>query len=315
MKQLFPLALLCLLAAMPARAEGPVPPEAAPAYREGQYRHEPPSVDALRADDSIHPALKAVILRGRDLFANTQQLRGSHVFNAMNCSSCHPGDGRWAWAGPVWPAATTLPDFRGKNGHVNTLEERIAGCFTYSMNGRPPDPGSETMVALVAYHRWLATGAPVYERAIYGRGFRHLGTTIPENTDRKRGEALYQARCAQCHGVDGNGLVVDGRSLVPPLWGDRAYNWGAGMSRIFTAAAFIHLNMPFGEAGSLSAQAAWDLSLFINSHERPQDPRYDGDARRTRDRYRQFHRHTRYGTVVDGRLLGQHDNTGARPSS
>src|SRR5690606_41995402 len=58
-------------------------------------------------------------------------------------------------SGPVWPAATTLPDFRGKNGHVNSLEERIAGCFSFSMNGKAPEYGSDTMLALSAYHQYI----------------------------------------------------------------------------------------------------------------------------------------------------------------
>ncbi|MEQ8516367.1 MAG: c-type cytochrome, partial [Chromatocurvus sp.] len=278
-----------------------------------QYQHTPPTLASLRDSTSIHPGLKAVILRGRDIFMNTQQFRGEYVFNSMNCKSCHLDGGRRAWAGPIWPAATTLPDYRNKNQQVNFLEERIAGCFAYSMNGRPPPYGSDTMLALVAYHRWLATGAPVYQGNIYGRGYRHLGTGIPPGTSRTRGASIYRDQCAACHGEDGGGLAHDEDSLIPALWGDNAYNWGSGMSRIFTSAAFIHLNMPFAQAGSLSPQDAWDLALFVNSHERPQDPRYDGSAVRTRQRYEDFHRHTLYGTEVNGRLLGKHDNTGAKP--
>jgi thiosulfate dehydrogenase len=181
------------------------------------------------------------------------------------------------------------------------------------MNGIPPGARSDEMIALIAYHRWLATGAPMYERRIYGRGFRHLGTEIPEATSRERGAALYGERCAACHGADGGGQAGSSPWLSPPLWGDNAYNWGSGMSRIFTAAAFIHLNMPFGQAGTLSEQDAWDLALFINSHERPQDPRFEDSAERTRQRYLDFHRHTLYGTTVDGRVLGAHRNTGSKP--
>lgn len=285
----------------------------APAPLEGQYQHRPPTVADLEADGSIHAELKATILRGRDLFNNTQVLRGKHVFNDMSCRSCHPGEGRVPWSGPVWPAATTLPDYRGKNRHVNTLEERIAGCFSYSMNGIPPGARSDEMIALIAYHRWLATGAPMYERRIYGRGFRHLGTKMPDATSRERGADLYAERCSACHGADGEGQAGSSPWLSPPLWGDNAYNWGSGMSRIFTAAAFIHLNMPFGQAGTLSEQDAWDLALFINSHERPQDPRFEDSAARTRQRYLDFHRHTLYGTTIDGRVLGGHLNTGSKP--
>jgi len=50
---------------------------------------------------------------------------------------------------------------------------------------------------------------------------------------------------------------------------------------IDTAAAFIKHNMPLGLAESLSDQESWDLAAFINSHERPQDPRYQGDLAAT----------------------------------
>lgn len=126
-----------------------------------QLVHEPPTMEDLEASD-LHPELKKVIRYGYDLFTNTQQLRGEYVFNDMNCSSCHLGEGRVPFSAPVWAAAITLPDFRGKNQHVNNLEERIAGCFAYSMNGTPPEYGSDEMLALSAYHQWLATGAPMY---------------------------------------------------------------------------------------------------------------------------------------------------------
>jgi thiosulfate dehydrogenase len=85
------------------------------------------------------------------------------------------------------------------------------------------------------------------------------------------------------------------------------------MSRVFTAASFIHLNMPPQQFGSLSEQDAWDLALYINTHERPQDPRYEGSAVKTREQYVDFHQHTLYGTQVDGRILGDHLNTGRKP--
>lgn len=216
------------------------------------------------------------------------------------------------WSGPIWPAATTLPDFRGKNQHVNSLEERIAGCFSFSMNGKPPEYGSDDMLALVAYHRWLAKGAPVYEKNIGGRGFSHLGKDKPE-LDYQRGKAVYEANCAICHGEDGQGKTVDGQVVFPPLWGDHSYNWGAGMTRIFTAASFIKNNMPLGKPGSLTDEEAWQVANYINSQERPQDPRYTGDVKETREKYLNFHKYTNYGTVVNGKLLGDHDNTGDKP--
>ena len=51
-------------------------------------------------------------------------------------------------------------------------------------------------------------------------------------------------------------------------------------------------------------QQAWDVATFMNSHERPQDPRFTGDVAQTRA---QFHdsEYSLYGTRVDGRVLGQ----------
>jgi cytochrome c len=44
-------------------------------------------------DPAIKPQLRSVILKGYDLFMNTQQLRGKNVFNDMNCRTCHMGEG------------------------------------------------------------------------------------------------------------------------------------------------------------------------------------------------------------------------------
>lgn len=275
-----------------------------PPFKQGQYQHRAPDKTALLADD-IHPELQKMILKGRDIFLNTQQLRGKHVFNDMSCKSCHMGEGRLAWAGPVWAAAVTLPDYRGKNKHVNTIEERIAGCFTYSMNGKPPAYDSEIMYALVAYHTYLAKGAPMYQKNIAGRGFRHLGKKVPEATSYANGEKTYQQNCMVCHGENGQGRRKNNKVVFPPLWGKNSYNWGAGMSRIFTAASFIKNNMPYGQPGYLTDQQAWDLAFFINSHERPQDPRFTKDIATTRKKYLNFHKHTLYGTKQQGKLLGQ----------
>ena len=285
----------------------------APAPTADSFVHIPPTIDDLESA-SLHPETKRVIRRGYDIFTNTQQFRDEYVFNDMNCSSCHLGEGRLPFSGPIWPAAVTLPNYRPKNDHVNNLEERIAGCFTYSMNGKPPAYGSDDMIALAAYHQWLARGVPMFLAAdnIYGRGFPRLQEPA-EKPDYQRGEEAYAAQCSICHADDGAGLSVRGEVVFPPVWGDHSYNWGAGISRVFTLASFIKHNMPLGQPNSLTDQEAWDLAQFIDSQERPQDPRYTGDVKETLGLYGDtFHKHTMYGQEVEGRGLGDHDNVGRK---
>ena len=284
-----------------------------PEPTEGQYVHVPPTMDDLE-DAALHPELKRVIRRGYDLFMNTQQLRGKNVFNSMNCSSCHMGEGRLPYASPVWPAAVILPNYRPKNDHVNNLEERIAGCFSFSMNGTPPEYGSDDMLALSAYHQWLAKGVPMYTsgRNMYGRGYPKLDEPELE-MDYERGKKVYEESCAICHSSDGSGLVHNDKEVFPAVWGDRSYNWGAGITRHFTLSSFVKHNMPLGQPNSLSDQQAWDVAYYINSHERPQDARYTGDVKETRNKYLEtFHKHTNYGLNVEGRLLGDHRNLGEK---
>lgn len=284
-----------------------------PQPKAGELVHVPPTMEDLE-NSKMHPELKRVIRRGYDLFMNTQQLRGKNVFNSMNCSSCHMGEGRLPYAGPVWPAAVTLPDYRPKNNHVNNLEERIAGCFSYSMNGTPPAYGSDDMLALAAYHQWLAKGVEMYPSApLYGRGYPKLDDP-KQKPDYARGKQVYEAKCSLCHGNDGAGLVQKDKVVFPAVWGDDSFNWGAGIARTFTLAAFVKHNMPLGQRGTLSDQEAWDVAYYIDTQERPQDPRYTGDVKETRAKYEAtFHKTTNYGLTVNGKLLGDHDNTGSKP--
>ncbi len=302
-------------------AENAAAPQAAvsptiqlPAPRDGEYVHKTPRIEDL-AESGLHPELQKAILRGRDLFINTQQLRGTYTFNELSCSNCHLGEGRHIFSGPVWPAVTTLPDFRGKNGQVNNLEERLAGCFAFSMNGIPPAYGSDEMVALTSYLHWLAKGAPVYGGGkIYGRGYPQ--PPKPEQApDAERGEVVFNQHCVICHGADGQGKKDEqGKTLFPPLWGDNSYNWGAGIARVYTLAGFVKHNMPFGQPGKLSDQQAWDVAQYVNSQERPQDPRYQGSAVETRERYlKTFHQFTLYGTEYKGRILGEGATLGGKP--
>ena len=60
---------------------------------------------------------------------------------------------------------------------------------------------------------------------------------------------------------------------------------GAGMASIDNAAEFIKANMPLGLGGSLSDQEAWDIATYMDSQERPQDPRFVDPVAETRKRF------------------------------
>ncbi len=242
-----------------------------------------------------------IVRRGEQIFLHTRQYAGAYVGNSLDCASCHLDAGRRANSAPMWGAYVSYPAFRAKDGAVSTFAARIQGCFSYSMNGKPPPLGDPVLVALESYAYWLAKGAPLGTK-MAGAGYPKLAApALP--ADFARGQHVYDARCALCHGAEGQGQASGGQPVFPPLWGAASFNWGAGMHQVGNAAGFIKANMPLSQGDSLSDQEAWDVALFVDSHERPQDPRFTGSVEATR---KQFHDtpDSMYGRVVDGHLLG-----------
>ena len=241
-----------------------------------------------------------IVRQGKNIFEDTQNYAKQYVGNGMNCVNCHLASGRKADSSPLWGAYVRYPAYRAKNNKVNTYEERIQGCFKFSMNGKAPAADSPEMVALVTYSYWLSTGAPVGAK-LKGAGYPELPK--PAITpDAARGKTVYTENCQVCHGANGEGKKADGKSVFPPLWGNESFNWGAGMHRINTAAAFIKANMPLSKSDTLTDQQAWDVATFVMSHERPQDPRFKGDVAQTKKEYHD--ENCRYGETVDGKVLG-----------
>jgi thiosulfate dehydrogenase len=248
-----------------------------------------------------------MVRRGIAIFTDTRNEAKPYAGDGLNCSSCHLDRGRRPGAAPMWAAWVRYPRFRSKNDAVNTMTRRIQGCFRFSMNGAPPPDDSEIMTALQTYFYWLARGAPTGGR-LAGAGFTPLAEPA-EAPSIARGAAVFAGKCAACHGSDGHGRRVAGADgyQFPPLWGPNAYNWGAGMTSVATAAAFIRANMPYGLRDALTEQEAWDVAMFVDGHERPQDPRFAGSLAETRARYHDS-KWSLYGTEQGGIRLGDPSN-------
>lgn len=243
-----------------------------------------------------------VIRRGREIFVNTPKYRFGVCRNSLRCVSCHLDAGRLADSSPLWAAFVSYPAYRAKTKSVTTFQQRLQGCFEYSMNGRAPPLCAPELVALESYAYWLASGAPV-DPKIAGCGYPVLAPPA-ERSDFTRGEKVYAQNCALCHGADGAGQrSQEGTAVFPALWGSDSFNWGAEMGRIGNAAAFVKANMPLGLPGTPSDQQAWDVALYMNSHERPQDPRYIGSMHGARNHFHATE-DSMYGREVAGKVLG-----------
>ena len=192
--------------------------------------------------------------------------------NNLTCQNCHLKAGTQPYAMPLTGAWGQFPQYRGREGEIGTLEERINGCMERSMNGRALPPGSVEMKAFLAYVKWLSTGIPDGAPLT---GADTLSIREPARAaDLGNGAAVYAGACAVCHGKDGRGqrAATGAGYQFPPVAGPDSYNNGAGMTRVLTAAGFVRHNMPFGttfDAPVLSDADAYDVAAYVNSLDRP----------------------------------------------
>jgi len=207
------------------------------------------------------------IQRGKALLSDTRKMLPANVGNGLNCTSCHLNGGTVAYAAPWVGLTAAFPEYRSRSGKVISLQERVNDCFQRSMNGKPLPPDSNEMNDILAYMKWLSGGVPV-GKDVAGRGFEKIDTSLVP--DRKHGAAVYAAQCASCHGAEGQGMPnPQGGYIFPPVWGKDSFNVGAGMARMYTAAAFVKHNMPLGQGGTLSAQDAVDVAAYFTEQTRP----------------------------------------------
>jgi thiosulfate dehydrogenase len=239
------------------------------------------------------------IRRGYRLFMNTPAEAPRFVQGQVSCTNCHLNAGQRKRALPLVAIAASFPEYNRRAGRLITLADRIVDCFLRSENatgkldpgpdGQPPRasagvlpaPDSPEVLALSAYLTWLSHGygmgeAPVWrgQNAIEPTAIKPLGTLDP-----RKGEALFNERCTNCHGRDGQGVFIADKR-AGPLWGPESWNDGAGASRVYTLAGIIRYTMPYLNPGSRTVEEALEVAACITSKPRPSYPFKDQDYRR-----------------------------------
>ncbi|GAC1420649.1 MAG: c-type cytochrome [Candidatus Velthaea sp.] len=218
---------------------------------------------AIAAPQSFPTGAYGNLVRyGRDIIENTKKDMPGNVGAAMSCEACHLAAGTKPHGGSYVGIFAEFPQWNKRSKRFISLQDRLAECFLYSENGRPPAYSSREMEALTAYIAWLSRGQPVGQK-VTGQGLIAFGPD--RKPDPTAGAKVYSQKCTSCHGADGAG----GDGHFPPVWGSTSFNDGAGMHRVNTMAAFVRYNMPYGAApNTLSKQESYDVAEFILSHPR-----------------------------------------------
>lgn len=116
----------------------------------------PPDL-ATVADDPFGKLVKY----GYALFTDTANEIGPTVSdptrrfagNNLACQNCHLQGGSQPYAMPLTGVWGQFPQYRAREGAVDTLEDRINGCMERSMNGRALPLDSREMRAFSSYMR------------------------------------------------------------------------------------------------------------------------------------------------------------------
>jgi thiosulfate dehydrogenase len=211
--------------------------------------------------------LGASIALGRAVIMDPHKYLPHDVTADMSCAACHIGAGTVARGGTFVGTYAEFPQFNKRSGRVITLQDRLAECFLYSMNGKPPAYTSKEMIGMVAYIAYLSRKVPTGGKELKSDSF--IVPLPSASPDLAHGQALYAQKCSACHQANGAGI----HGAFPPLWGPTSFNNGAGMAHINRMTGFVMYNMPQNAPGSLSLQEAYDISGWVLSHPRPKfDP-------------------------------------------
>lgn len=225
---------------------------------------------------------------GRELMINTAVLigpdgsAGKYLGNKMNCTNCHQDAGTKAFSFNLMSSHDNYPQYRGREGKVLTLAERINNCVMRPHNGKPLPLDSKEMVAFLSYFKWISSFVP---KDTPFKGAKNLHVSFPDvAANPQHGQLLYQDNCSRCHGPNGEGQWNADKTtyIYPPLWGSTAYQPGSSMHRVIKQAEWLKNNMPYDKAMPgkpfLTDADALDIAAFVNNdliHPRPNPKSFD----------------------------------------
>lgn len=212
------------------------------------------------------------VMRGYRLILNTGHYAPNYAHNELSCTNCHflGGDTLGGKNGGIsLVGVTTLyPQYSKRSGKVISLPERINNCFQRSMNGGPLPLNSRMMNDIINYLQWISKEVETI-KDIPWLGLPEIKNSHKPNP--QEGKKIYEQYCAICHKSNGEGggilSDVEGKS-IPPLWGPKSFNDGAGMSTLKMFAPFVYLNMPYQQA-RLTEEQALDVSAYVLEQPRP----------------------------------------------
>ena len=221
--------------------------------------------------------LKQEVEYGKDLIAHTAKYLGPNgsvkqISNGMNCNNCHLDAGTKVWGNNYGSVYSMYPKMRSRSGQVENLYKRVNDCMERSLNGQHLKEDEREMKAMIAYIEYIGSNVPKGQKA-HASGIYDL-EYLDRAADPGKGRTLYDAKCASCHQVNGQGILAADKKeyTYPPLWGANSYNSGAGLFRISRFAGYIKYNMPLGatyENPQLSDEESWDIAAYVESLDRP----------------------------------------------
>jgi len=228
-------------------------------------------IDDLQGQQAADPA--------RERWNASRFVRGTHT----SCDHCHQGIGDKQTAAGVpqtgslsLAASWVMADMYEKfTGILLPYELHQMQCYINSSNGYKPNVADDLIRDVTAYSRFLAAALDLR----FGNRYPEQGvdevtasSTLKRGDDYVRGAALFQQKCARCHGPQGLGTVVDGKVLFPAVAGPNAFNLQSRNNFSFVSTilpGFICRNMPSGEEGTLSAQDCRDIGFYVSNLPRP----------------------------------------------